>query len=69
MTGISTLDVLPQICAQIMLENTSVLKVVTGESLGVLLKTNKFVKQITILPTFVFFHIVSFKKKIDYKRY
>ena len=63
MTGISTLEVLPQISAQIMLENTSVLKIVTGESPDVLLKTNEFVKQVSILPTFIFFHIVSFRKK------
>ena len=54
MTGISTLEVLPRTSAQFMLENTSVLKVVIGKSPGVLLKTNKFVKQISILPIFIF---------------
>ena len=60
MTGISTLKVSSQTSAQIMLENTSVLKVVTGESSGVLLKTNEFVKQVSIMPTFIFFHVVNF---------
>ena len=60
MTGISTLEVLPRTSAQFMLKNTSVLKVVTGESPDVLLKTNDFVKQISILPTFIFCHFVSF---------
>ena len=60
MTGISTMEVLPQIYVQVMLENTSVLKVITRESLKVLLKTNEFVKQIRILPTFICF--VSLKK-------
>ena len=36
MTEISTLEVLPRTSVQFMLENTSVLKVVTGESSGVL---------------------------------
>jgi hypothetical protein len=67
MTGISTLKVSPRTSPQIMLENTSVLKVITGESPCVLLKTNEFVKQISIFPIFIFFHIVSFEKKIDYK--
>ena len=60
MTRISIMEVLPRISTQVMLENTSVLKVVTGESRGVLLKTNEFVKQVSILPTFICFHTVSF---------
>ena len=62
MTEISTLKISPQTYAQIKLENTSVLKVATGESSGVLLKTNEFVKQVSIMPTFIFFHVVNFFK-------
>ena len=65
MTGISTLEVSPRTSAQIILENTSVLKVVTGESPDVLLKTNEFVKQVSILPTFKFFHIANLKKIVS----
>ena len=64
MTGISTMEVLPWISAQVILKNIFVLKVVTEESLGVLLKTNELVKQVNILPTFIFFLIVSLKKII-----
>ena len=62
MIGISTLKVLPQTSAQFMLENTSVLKVVIGESPGLLLNTNEFFKQVSILQTIIYFQIVSLKK-------
>lgn len=58
------MEVLPWISAQVILKNIFVLKVVTEESLGVLLKTNELVKQVNILPTFIFFLIVSLKKII-----
>ena len=54
MTRIFTKEVLLHTSAQIMLENTYVFNIVTGKSQVVLLKTNKFVKQVSILPTFIF---------------
>ena len=54
MTGISTKEVLSQTSTQVILENTSVYNIMTGASHGVLLKTNEFVKQVSILLTFFF---------------
>ena len=50
------MEVLPQISVRVMLENTSILKVVTRISAGVLSKTNEFVKQVNILLIFIFSH-------------
>ena len=54
MIGISTKEVLSRTSIQVMLENTSVYNIVTRASHGVLLKTNEFVKQVSILLTFFF---------------
>ena len=53
--GISTKETLSYTSAQVMLENTTVFSVVTGASQTILLKTNEFVKQVSILPIFIFY--------------
>jgi len=57
-TGISTKETLSHTYAQVMLENTFVFNIVTGASQIILLKTNEFVKQVSILPIFIFLHFI-----------
>lgn len=54
MTGTSTKKILSRTSSQVMLKNISVYNIVTKASHGVLLKANKFVKQLSILLTFFF---------------
>ena len=54
MTEIYTKEVLPHTSTQVMLEKTSVFNIITRASHEVLLKTNKFVKQVSILRTFIY---------------
>ena len=54
MTGISTKEILSRTSTKVMLENTFVYNIMTKASHGVLLKTNEFVKQVSILLTFFF---------------
>jgi hypothetical protein len=71
-TGLSTKGTLSYTSAQVMLENTSVFNVVTRASQTILLKTNEFVKQVSILPIFIFIYFIILERflfDIYYKRY
>ena len=57
-TGISTKETLVYTSAQVVLENTYVFNVVTRASQTILLKINEFVKQVSILPIFIFLHFI-----------
>ena len=59
-TGISTKKTLSYISTKVMLKNTSIFNVMTGASQIILLKTNEFVKQVSILPIFIFLHFIIF---------
>ena len=61
-TRTSTKKILFYTFAQVMIENTSVFNVMTGASQTILLKTNKFVKQVIILPIFIFLHFIIIER-------
>ena len=60
--GISTKKTLFHTSVQVQLENISIFNVVTGASQTILLKTNEFVKQVSILSIFIFLHFIILER-------